>query len=635
MCTRIHVLLLALLLSVLLVACAEGDEEESIPLPDLTAFDAALSEQLGEIAAAAAEVRGLEPHPAIEQGTLESEQLLDYYEQAATEARLRNDINYGALNTTYRLLHMIGPDDDLLDLSEEGAFAILGFYAPAEDRLVLIADSPEQLALDDEATLAHEYVHSFQDEAFDLVRLGERAEKEERDKANTEYGDTLRALIEGDATTAQFQYVEEKVGPEGLRDWLSGGDEEADDEERDEEAGPEAFARYGAFPYSYGSAFVRYLYDDGGWDAVNDAYDDPPKTEEQILHPEKYLAGEEPAAISLRDLSEDLGEGWLQEMDALFGEFDVYNWIRSTLDNEFQATSAAAGWGGGRIAVYANELQPERVLVHIALIWDDTQEAREFFTTFGDTVRLIDAEPEILDPSSQIVAWTAENEVGHAWISRQTFQMVIGVRAEDVETTKLVIEAPATIPEYGYILNEPEPAARQAQPVRRLRDILPQAGELPPGFVLVQSGELGLQNPIISRNVDERYALFTDARSPDDGVIGTVSLERGALPGGILWSLLANEDRRLVFDEMTAQLTRGGNVTSLSPVNVNGIGEGALGAKAEFTPESGPRQLIKMIVFGRGAVFASVITFQDIDSPEMDIGRLARAMDDRLARYVP
>ncbi len=112
-----------------------------------------------------------------------------------------------------------------------------------------------------------------------------------------------------------------------------------------------------------------------------------------------------------------------------------------------------------------------------------------------------------------------------------------------------------------------------------------------------------------------------------------VSLSRGALPGGIAWSTLAAEDRRLVFDEVTAQLTFGGNVTSLSRLNVDGIGEGALGAKAEFTPESGPRQLIKMIVFGRGVVFVTVITFQNINSAEMDIGALALAMEGRLARY--
>ena len=84
---------------------------------------------------------------------------------------------------------------------------------------------------------------------------------------------------------------------------------------------------------------------------------------------------------------------------------------RSTLDNEFQATSAAAGWGGGRIAVYSNELQPDRVLVHIALIWDDRQEAREFLPTFVETVPLIAPEPDIRDPSSPIFAWTASDVV--------------------------------------------------------------------------------------------------------------------------------------------------------------------------------------------------------------------------------
>ena len=37
----------------------------------------------------------------------------------------------------------------------------------------------------------------------------------------------------------------------------------------------------------------------GGWDAVNALYDDLPRSTEQILHPDKYRAGEEPVAVKL------------------------------------------------------------------------------------------------------------------------------------------------------------------------------------------------------------------------------------------------------------------------------------------------------------------------------------------------
>jgi hypothetical protein len=40
-----------------------------------------------------------------------------------------------------------------------------------------------------------------------------------------------------------------------------------------------------------------------------------------------------------------------------------------------------------------------------------------------------------------------------------------------------------------------------------------------------------------------------------------------------------------------------------------------------------------MVFFGRRATTAYVITFQDVDSDEIDIVHLARVMDERLERF--
>ncbi len=627
-----------LVLVVLVVACGGRDAPPEVPLPELTAFDDALTLRLAGIATTASEVRGLELNEEIEQGSLSKEQVGDYYEQAATESKLQEEINYNALNTTYRLLHMIEPDDDLLELSgEESAADLLGFYSPDSAQLVLISDSPGELSLDNEATLAHEYVHSFQDQQFDLEKAFKRVEKEQREKANTEYGDAQRALIEGDATVAEFQYVEKKVGPEGLRQWLGSSDEEAgeDAEATKERDYPAAFGRYGAFPYTYGSTFVRHLYDDGGWEAVNAAYEDPPKTEEQILHPEKYLAGEGPVELKLRDLSKDLGKGWQQETDEMFGEFDVYNWVRSTLDSELQATSAAAGWGGGRLAVYSNTLDEKQVLVQMALIWDDRDEAREFYTTFGDVIKRIDPTPAILDPSLQIVGWEAEGEVGQAWIERTSFQMVVAVQQQDLDVAKRVVEAPASIPESGRILQARQPRAAASSPIHQLEDVLLKPGDLAPGFIPVQSSDQNTQNPIFSTNVEQRMVLFANVRSEDDGVMAMVIRERGVLPAGVSWALLETEDPRILYDAFVGGFALGGEVRSFSELPVDGIGEGSVAARAEVASADGPPQVIQMVVFGRGATLALVVTFQDAAAEPIDTIALARVMDERLSRYQP
>ena len=64
------------------------------------------------------------------------------------------------------------------------------------------------------------------------------------------------------------------------------------------------------FPYEAGLEFVSTLYLEGGYPAVDDAFLDPPQSTEQILHPEKYLAGETPQVVTLPPLTETLVSGW-------------------------------------------------------------------------------------------------------------------------------------------------------------------------------------------------------------------------------------------------------------------------------------------------------------------------------------
>lgn len=625
-------LLLAALTFGALACGGGGDGEPEVELPALTSFDEQLGLRLAGISTTAAEVRGLELNEDIEQGTLSQEELADYYRRAATDASLQEDTDIQAYNTAYRLLHMMGPDDDLLKLSgESGAEGILGFYTFEGEQLVLVADSPEALTWDNEATMAHEYVHSFQDKQFNLKKLVGRVEKEQSEKAHTEYGETLDALIEGDATVAEFEYIEKRVGPDGFRQWLASG--EGEDAPADDEPDvPLAFGRYGAFPYTYGAAFVRQLLDEGGWDAVNEAYKDPPTTEEQILHPEKYLDGEEAVEVYLADISESLGEGWQQEMDTMFGEFDVYNWLRSTLDNEFQTASAAAGWGGGRLAVYSNPLQEDQSIIQVSLAWDNEQEAREFYAAFSELIRRIDPEPTVLDPTAQMLAWDAPGENGHAWIDQTFFEMVVSMQPDDLERAKTALETPDSIPSSGYILQD-QPVVPSTQRVRRIEDTLLRASDLPPGFVQVQTGESDVQFPGFPQGGDQLYALFTDARSPGQGVDSAVVRARGVLPYSVAWSDLAAEDSRLVFDNFAGEFAFG-EVRSFSGLPVDGIGQGAIGVRAEVVPPAGGTpQVVNMVVFGRGAILGVVVSFQDVGAQEVDVLRLARVVDDRLTRF--
>jgi hypothetical protein len=437
-----------LVFAVLLGACRAGSDDGT-PLPDLTAFDEGIAAQVDQIAAQTSYMRGLPPAEDIDQGTLSREQMTEYNEQSAIEAREESGDEFAAFNTAFRLLHMIGPEDDLLDiLMSYQSDLVLGFYSFDDDKLVLVSDAPRLLSHREQSTLSHEYVHAMQDAEFDLDELHEMADDEADDKANTEYADTLDALIEGDANFTEARYVASRppdsapaAPPASL----------ADAQDTLAEI-PPAIRRYLSFSYVYGEDFVTDLFEHGGWDAINAAFEDPPLSEEQIIHPEKYRDREKPKDLRLKDISDDLDGHWEQQDDSVFGEFDVYNWLYSTLNDGRAASLAAIGWGGGRMASY---WRPEdgRVLLHMVLSWDTREDAIEFFSMFMGYVGTLDSKPTIVDPDSyQVIGWDAPLEAGRAWIDLTTFQLMVTLSPDDLAAALEAVEAPDKISRSGYLL---------------------------------------------------------------------------------------------------------------------------------------------------------------------------------------
>ena len=75
-----------------------------------------------------------------------------------------------------------------------------------------------------------------------------------------------------------------------------------------------------------------------------------PDSTEQILHPDK--ATEAPVAVTLpADLAASLGSGWTVPLQDTFGELQLGIWLREGGVPSAEATDAAAGWGGDRLAV--------------------------------------------------------------------------------------------------------------------------------------------------------------------------------------------------------------------------------------------------------------------------------------------
>ncbi len=251
----------------------------------------------------------------------------------------------------------------LLDVYGE---QILGFYDDEADALYIISDTG--LDLEARITLAHEYTHGLQDEHYDLETFIDS------DRLTDDEVLARQALVEGDATVAMTEYLIahlSELTPEDIESLQDTGGQDALN------SAPPIIRETLAFPYLYGEQFVSVLREQG-WEAVDAAYADPPASTEQIMHPDKYAAGEEPIPVSLPPLTDTLGAGWSLADAERLGEFQMILYLSQQIEAE-QAEQAASGWGGDAFAVYVNG--DDEVLV-LLTAWDSAEDRAQFVEAY-------------------------------------------------------------------------------------------------------------------------------------------------------------------------------------------------------------------------------------------------------------
>lgn len=242
---------------------------------------------------------------------------------------------------------------------------VAGFYDMETDE-VYVLNTGKRLNAHGEITYAHEVVHALQDQHFDLQALIEPIE-DKNDDAMLAFS----ALVEGDATVLQSIYLVSK--PE-IMSRVAKDIKKEQRGLRQVKNLPPLIVQTASFPYAAGQNFVMSLRQGGRWDGVNAAYNDPPTSTEQILHPEKYAAREEPATVRLPDLASTLGPGWKKLTENTFGELQT----RVLLEGQGkarQALAAAAGWNGDRFALWVHG---DQEVVAWQTVWDSETDAGEF-----------------------------------------------------------------------------------------------------------------------------------------------------------------------------------------------------------------------------------------------------------------
>lgn len=352
---RLAIAGLVLFASLFAAACREADSDpfETRPLtPEL-------AQMLDEIAG----LRGLEPPPALQAGTVSRLDVPTLLDRELTEA----DRQWFARTTTlYRLLGHLGPDEDYLTVFRDfGAAAIVGLYSPASNRLWVVQREPEihldAMSPHERSTLAHELVHAIQDYHFALDELSART------AADLDWGMAATAVIEGDAVTHQGLWEGRQLAlPGGTRLLLgtrgAGG------------STPPSIERELRFPYTTGAEWVNIVRSEEGTAAIDRYLAGEPISTAHILHPELRKAGWQPERVVLPDLSAALGDGWSRESGGTFGEFHLRNYLELGLP-ALPAVQAAAGWVGDRYDVYS---RGDGAVAVFRLRFADAREAEAF-----------------------------------------------------------------------------------------------------------------------------------------------------------------------------------------------------------------------------------------------------------------
>lgn len=316
-----------------------------------------------------AQIRGLEVRADTPVVTLPRDALVERLSRA-----LNNDLAVREFLTSQMLLEVLGAmqDFDLRELQHrllaEQTVAVYDFDARS---IFLVADSIAGggLGADARLVVAHELTHALQDQHFDLRRVLPT------DAENSDAATAARALVEGDAMLTMRIWGRQFLSPDEKR--ALGDDAIVKDPVLD--SAPPLVQGELLFPYDAGWVFAQLLYQDGGYPAIDQAFARPPRSTEQILHPEKYAAGEAPVAVEIPPLERGLGRTWKTLRTDVFGELVLRLLLEPSVGWP-TAEAAAAGWGGDAYTIL--EDSEGRRVVALVTVWDTESDAAEMYNAF-------------------------------------------------------------------------------------------------------------------------------------------------------------------------------------------------------------------------------------------------------------
>jgi hypothetical protein len=244
----------------------------------------------------------------------------------------------------------------MIDLFTE---QIAGYYDPDSNALYIPADiEASQLRV----VASHELVHALQDQYISLDSLITQEGHNDRRSA-------AQAVLEGQATVVQISVLmpEQRLDtfPVGWF-WRQRVVTQRLQGQMAQFARAPLWLREGLiFPYLGGADFIVWFRHNRPNRSILTAM---PTSTEQILHPERYAAGDEPTELTFGPATDTV------RFEDGLGEFETRLLLQQQLGDETQAALFAAGWDGDRYQV----LGPSSEALVWYSVWDDVPAADRF-----------------------------------------------------------------------------------------------------------------------------------------------------------------------------------------------------------------------------------------------------------------
>jgi hypothetical protein len=238
-----------------------------------------------------------------------------------------------------------------------------GFYSPLDDRLYVVDGAASAADANADALLLHELTHALQAQRSGLLELLLRL------RGREDLSFALSALLEGEATLVEVSdaAARSEIARPTPAELAARFPTAA--------AVPElprvvAEAMLAAYPLGY--ALVDALVARGGTSALDAAYQNPPLTSEELLHPEGYLEGRREPYGEFP--SEPRLPGCRARSTSCYGELTLRAWLEQQGAGAGAASAGAAGWDADRAWLFECG---SRAASAWLLEYDSEREARE------------------------------------------------------------------------------------------------------------------------------------------------------------------------------------------------------------------------------------------------------------------